>query len=201
MIYEDVKIFSHPRSGTNYLGALVQLNFFEESNFSQRFDSNAHRMSKNAERFIINNPNTGIIYIYRSFNDVINSVFNARKILGLNVESVGQLLNSKYSEVWSKSPVEDYTMKSFKDLNAPTKYKKKVSGHFSKVNMYPEEYWKEHINSWLKLSLKYNNILMLGYEDLKNQFYTTMKSISTFLGVDKENFEDVKEKVGIIPKN
>ncbi len=85
--------------------------------------------------------------------------------------------------------------------NEKSKYRSKVSTHFSNVKLKPREYWEKHINSWFSLDKKYSNVLIVKYENFldNNYFDTEMKKIADFLGVEKENFKNIDRTVGVIP--
>jgi hypothetical protein len=193
--FSRIQIHCHPRSGSHYLAALIDLNFFDGSNYLRHYKkSKPHRFGGQVLREINNHPETAYVYIWRSFEPVSLSMYKMRKRFGLIEDDFDTFLDTKYSEMWRRA--------------VPSRVKVNVlhrervirgsSSLFSRARLVPYEYWKMHIASWKKLEGKENVILVL-YDNLLEHFQGTMLALAQALGSDKDTFLDIKEKVGWTP--
>lgn len=195
----DIKVFGHPRSGTHYVAALIDKNFYDGTNYTRFYHrTKPHVVGSRAVKMLDNNPDMFCVYVWRTGNDVLRSVFNMRGRFGLDEDNYAQFLKRWYSSMWK--PNKKYRIKV--NLLRKTKFVNgKVSGHFRKIKMVPMEYWEYHINFWFDLAAdRPNRIKLICYDSFKTDFYNTMKELSESLGFKKNSFEDIGEQVGWIPQ-
>lgn len=195
MRFERVQIHCHPRSGSHYLAALIDKNFFDGSNYLRHYKkSKPHRMGGQVKREITNHPNTAFVYIWRNFKDVGLSMFNMRKRFGLVEDDFDKFLETKYSSMWRRA------VPSRASVNVLHRQRviKGSSSLFSRINLKPRQFWKSHFDSWERLK-GLDNVILVLYDDLKAHFQSTMLALAQELGSDKDTFQDVTEKVGWTP--
>jgi len=66
MIYDEVRVLAHPRSGSHYLAKLVAINFFDTEDYV-KCCYGGHVCSEE----LALNKNRAILYIYRKEKDVL----------------------------------------------------------------------------------------------------------------------------------
>jgi len=194
MKYTKVRIISHPRSGSHYLAQLIDTNFFDGSNYLRHYGGHSYGRCNNASN------NTGQIYLWRNAEDTLKSLFNMRHRFGLDENNFEIFKNKNISEMYNPNLIvnvhvnnihSDKTIHSVDDFmnRAPTR------------TYTPIEFLKRHKQSWVSLTDSCPNLLIVNYDNLLNEFQTSMRQIAEFLGSEVSSFNQVNEKVGWTPKN
>ena len=181
---EYVRVWGHPRSGNNFLMALMAQNFYGCQWF--QFWS-SHRLSK---KLGVANKH---VYIYRNANDVMRSIFSLRKG-GVDFETFLKIpyRNTRWQGKrvrlfrYHEEPEQAYTgrtkMRMLKDV-AET----------------PPEYHRKHIECFSDWVLKNPALLMVSYDALQgDEFQNEMLRLALFLQSPNRVFSKVKEKVGFV---
>lgn len=187
-MFNSIKVYAHPRSGSNYLAELVDLNFTKTGNYKNVYGD--HTIPP---KDLFDDKDVGYLYIKRNFSDVSKSVFNLRTRFGLDVDTYDKFLESHYSEMFNRHLVTDVKLTHA----GKTTTLSKIVNNFSGIDMKPEEYHLCHINSWLDYG-GLSNVLIINYEDLIADFEKEMKKIANFIGSRESHFTNLKEKVGYI---
>jgi hypothetical protein len=190
--YKKIQVYGHQRSGTHYVSALIERNFFEGSDYLRHYAKNPHALGFEVSV----RDEVGYIYVWRDVADVLKSIYKMKSRFSLNADSFDAFLGSNYSDMWDPSSVGDFKIK-LKTLGSETHLYQPAGARFRNQEYTPEAYWKRHVESWTSLDNK--NIHILKYEDLIGRFETTMRKLSDFLGRDRTAFVNVTEKVGWIP--
>ena len=88
--------------------------------------------------------NTLYIYVDRRFRNVILTLYNMRHEFDISDDiSFEEFYTTRYSKM-------------------------RATGFFKDVNMAPRTFWEEFSNTWIKLSNKYNNIIVCFYDKIIN---------------------------------
>lgn len=191
MKFKDLKVYSHPRTGSHYAAALISTNFFNEQNYLKFYRGHLpYGMSLNPKR-ATTNSNTAFIYIRRNFNDTAKSIFKLRDRFGLNVPNYDKFMITPYSKMWSGHKEVKVIRETLTDLEKV----EGISSFFRNVSMTPKDYHKWHFESWSKIKQQ-NNIFIISYDKLKEDFNAEMSRLAKFLGSDKTNFINIDKKVG-----
>lgn len=184
MKYKRVKVFGVYRSGTHYISALVAKNFFNTENYLHFYSGHSHHH--------IESKDTLNIYIHRNFEDTAKSLFVIRKRMGIKTDDYNVFLNSKLSCLWTNK-IDSEIKTNFLVRKG---IRNEICKDFSKKNITFKDFWSKHVKFWLGKSKSIDNILVVRYEDLLENFHETMMIIANKLGSDKTEFVNIKEKVG-----
>lgn len=187
-----IKVYSHPRSGTHFLEALIALNFYPNvdleikevvwghwSNRKVREEPNPYGKLFGSHIFpdavkIIGHP---AVYIYRDPRSVAYSIWRTPNFINpLYKElSFSEFINSKID--WVGSP-------AFKCRK--------------KFNIF--QHWEKHVLGWMKIAEKNSNLVVVRYEDLKFNPRKELSKIAEVLGFKlPDTMSDVKNPVGLLP--
>jgi hypothetical protein len=202
MRFSKIEIYGHHRSGNHYLAALVCDNFVRNGRDYRGlfYDPSVHLDANKLSPFIRSRQSVAMLYIMRNWEDVARSVFEFRHRMGLNVEDFEEYLNKTYKEMWSENvpPFVAEVNWRVKKVRASRPGGRMLMD----VEMKPEEYWKYHVNSWLRASRKVPNVMVVRYERLLGRFNPTMNQIAQFLRTKVDGFSNVEERVGwrVLPK-
>lgn len=192
--YKWIRVYGHQRSGTHYLAALIDKNFYDSAGYLRHYaPENPHALFHEVSI----RPDVAYVYIWRRFEDVAQSIFRMRNRFGLNVDNFDTFLCTKYSDMWDPSAVGEVdvivnTINNVKRVNKPAGQKLGGKKHT------PEEYWRLHVESWKRSGNE--NVFLTNYEDLQYRFQESMHQLAEFIGADRANFIDVEQKVGWVQK-
>lgn len=192
--YKWVRVYGHQRSGTHYLAALIDKNFYDSAGYIRHYAlDNPHALYNEVSI----RPDVAYIYIWRRFEDVAKSIFRMRNRFGLNIDNFDTFLCTKYSDMWNPSAVGKVdvivnTINDVKRVHEPAGQK------FGDKKFTPEEYWRLHVKSWGQSG--YENVFLINYDNLRYRFQESMHQLAGFIGIDRESFIDVEETVGWIPR-
>lgn len=197
--FKKVQVCGHPRSGTHYITGLIHLNFFNNSgNYIKHYGGHGLGNKKAGQR-ARHNLDTAYVYIWRNFEDVSKSIFKMRLRFGIPRQiTYEEFIAYKYSRMWTKQ-IGNFVIK-VRNLNGNIKYAESVTSMFKNIQLTPKEYWKLHLKSWFELAKEIKNVMIVSYDELKNDFNGTMKELACYLGADKLTFLDIREQIGWIPE-
>ncbi|MAY82587.1 MAG: hypothetical protein CMP59_00475 [Flavobacteriales bacterium] len=189
MNYKEIRIYAHPRSGSNYFASIINQNFSRKEN-----DRDIYGGHKLPGDMVKNNPSIAYLYIKRDFKSVLDSIFKMKERFGLLVKNKEELENCIYKDIYNPR-LKSYI--KFKN-NDGSRVESKVSKFFANIEMSPKQYHELHIRKWEE-NEKYQNFYSVNYNDLMDDFDSTMKRIAVFLGHEIQEFKNIKGKVGYIP--
>lgn len=191
----NVEVYSHQRSGTHYLAALISKNFFGKTHYKSLIPKHVHATPRKGKW----EPPHGTfkLYIYRNQNDVLYSIWKMRKVFGLTTETYNDFVVTPYN-LQSKRRREPLAERDFAVINLRTELQIQKTNLVSFANCIsvPQERHRVHLKRWRERTNTRDDILMVKYEDLKSNFDRTMFNIAKFLKLDVQPFVDIKEKVG-----
>jgi hypothetical protein len=183
-----IKIHSHPRSGTNYLGSLLKLNFYNNidlktqgkwGHWSNRLDFNQPVMYGRLfgdHSFNLINNKTPKIYIYRDGRSVALSVWKSYNFNNKNIENMCFSDYLRHKIDWEGSP-----------------------GVKSKPKNNIIEHWLRHVNVWHKYSIN-NGMMLVRYEELFTKTEKVLNDIANFYDLKfNDDFKNMDELVGPSP--
>jgi len=186
MIYNNIKITGHQRTGTHYIAALICLNFLDTKEYVKYYAN--HKMPSMAK-----NKNIAYIYTWRDFDSTSKSVIKMRGRFGLQTDSYDEFLNTKYSVMWADTK---YIPINVKDLYGNVVKTDKVSTYFRNIHKTPKEWWSLYYQKWDASAKSNSNIIRINYNDVMADFDKTLLELSVKLGSKIKIFEDIKERVG-----
>lgn len=192
-LLEDVglRVHSHPRSGTHWLQAVLNENFVHAENYydiywnrpEHGFPDRYEDWGSDLKRF----------YIFRRFDSVAYSFLKParREQYGLSDISLDKFAHTPWNELVSV----DGTWKGIWEGS-------EVSGAvldnhgFALETRTPYEFWNDHVTAWLQWANEREDVLVVEYEALKNEFQKEMAKVGEFLGKPHENYVEVTRQVG-----
>jgi len=187
MRYRQILCTGHPRSGTHYITALISINFLDDADYLKIYRN--HEFPD-----LVQDANTAYIHIWRDFEGIAKSIYVLKDRFGLDVGSYEEYLKGRYSDMWKmKDP--DKVVINARNLWGRVKIKG-VSDFFKGVDMKPQEFWEHYNGVWLEWAKENLNVLSVKYDDVVDNFKSTMVSIAVRLGSDLTEFENIARKVG-----
>ncbi len=190
-----VKVYSHPRSGTHFLEAFLAKNFYKKKDLkieeiawghwsNRKIKKEGNLYGKLFGNHYFANRNTNDqpkIYIYRDGRAVAYSIWKTPNFLNKEDSklSFNAFLNTKID--WQGTP------------------SLKVD---PKLTIF--EHWSEHFISWRGMADKNDNILMIRYEDLKDQPYEVYKKIHAKFFKKQQlllpnEIDEISKPLGLLP--
>lgn len=183
MGYKDFKVASFPRSGTHYLLALLNLNFWQGGNYCKYlYRSTGHKLHLEEE----GDPDWAIFYIWRLFDGVAASVFAMRDDWCLDEDDYQRFLQRPLGEMYNPARA------GCACLNGEPR--RGVNSTFEDNPFILREAWKNHIATWTGKQLP--NLFVVSYDRLLSNFDDEMLEIAEFLGSKKREFKNIKKRVG-----
>lgn len=183
-----VKIIGHNRTGNHWLCGLVAKNFFDNLENYMSYWKGTHRIPDDDW---IPDSGTKYIYIHRKWEDVAKSCFELRKQWGINVNDFNTWGKTNYCDMFKRFKSEDW---EYYDGTGNKSIVGKSTKYWEKIDMTPKQYFDHHVAYWKNIDA--SNLLIVTYENLKNDFHSTMLKIAKFLESNKTNFEDIKFRIG-----
>ena len=93
MKYKNILSTGHPRSGTHYITALISVNFLDDTDYFKIYRN--HELPD-----LVEDPDFAYLHIWRDFKAVSRSIYVLKERFGLDVDSYGQFLKRRYSDMW-----------------------------------------------------------------------------------------------------
>jgi len=196
-----VQIQGHPRSGNNYLGALISINFYNNPNHSYFMNKRVHSLPTAI------NPDKRYIYIYRAdFNAVAKSLWAMRSQFAFASDdpkfTFKDFLKTKYIDMVRLHPQYElrFAEEEVRTVVRHGDHKKESTGEsttFAGKEYTPKEYWELHIQRWTSSAKRHDNILVVKYEDLKKDFTNQMHRVAEHLDSPRQKkYNNFNHKVG-----
>jgi len=192
MKYSDVHVYSHQRSGSHYVTALVDANFFNGRDYIRHYKN--HPIGPQVVNQIVNLPQVLFLYVWRDFYKTAQSIFKQRKRFGLHVESYDDFLASPYNQMWSNENEFD-VVTDYNYLNRAGQ-EVGVSYYFANINMTPKKFWEEHLAFWRGVAAEHENVHLMKFDDLLDDFNGELAKLAKAVGSDKTEFVNIEERVG-----
>ena len=190
-----VKVYSHPRSGTHFLEAFLTKNFYAKKDLSINEVTWGHWSNRKL------NPNGnpyGKLFGSHLFGNLINTP--NRKIY---------IIRDGRSVAYSVWKTDNFIHKDLQEISFKEFLRTKIDWHGTPaLESLPKytiiEHWHMHVNSWLELEKKDNNLLVIYYEDLvSNPYDIYLKIHDKFFSKKKKLYKDqldtIKKPVGLLP--
>lgn len=185
-----IKIYSHPRSGTNYLGALLKENFYKDIDLSKEGGwghwSNTIMFDEPVEHGVLFGTHQGPthrkardsgVYIYRDVRAVSLSVWKSFNFLNDEHKklSFSKFLRTKLD--WKNSP-----------------------GYKSRPRETVVEQWYRHVNEWAKEARRRDDLSLIRYEDLMKNPKKALDKLAEERGLQyTKGFKPLTKMVGPSP--
>lgn len=196
--YDKIQVCGHPRSGTHFAAALIDLNFFDGTGYLRHYKKpHAHLLGNEALPLITQKPNWLFIYVWRDLDAVLNSLFKARQRFGLRVNSADALRNSRYCDIWTKD--REALGGEFKiTINTKDRVRKKgsVFPYFRSIEHTAAGYWSMHIRSWEILTTSCSNVMLIHYGTLISNVSLELARIGEQLEAMPRSYKKLDERVG-----
>jgi len=187
MRYRQILCTGYPRSGTHYITALISINFLDDADYLKIYRN--HEFPD-----LVQDANTAYIHIWRDFEGIAKSIYVLKERFGLDVGSYEEFLKGSYSDMWKmKDP--DKVVINARNLWGRVKIKG-ISDFFKDVDMKPREFWEHYNGVWLECTKENPNVLSIKYDDVIDNFKSTMVSLAVRLGSDLTEFKSIARKVG-----
>jgi len=187
MKYKNILSTGHPRSGTHYITALISVNFLDDTDYFKIYRN--HELPD-----LVEDPDFAYLHIWRDFKAVSRSIYVLKERFGLDVDSYGQFLKRRYSDMWRVGD-PDKVVTNANNLYGQAKIKG-VSDFFKDVNMRPREFWEHYNGVWERCAEGNPNVVSVKYDDMINNFQSTMAYLASRLGSGLMEFKNIDRKVG-----
>lgn len=190
MNYTNFTVYGFPRSGQHYLSALVARNFFDDSFYEGR--TGAHKLTSPH----LGSDDTAILYVVRYFEAVAASIFKVRHHFRLRAYDLRALKELPVEQMFTPELSGTVDFNPMGKVERITKQGKAFLG----VKGTLKRAWRDHISAWSALAAKHGNVHIVQYNQLTGtQFDDAMLKVARFLGSDKTEFENIRERVGWYP--
>jgi len=189
MKYKTVKVASHPRSGSHWIMRLIDMNFFDGTDYLRHYGG--HPFGNEPRSLGYFKPKQAVIYTYRNLDSTADSVYRMRHRFGLDQDDYEKFCATPMKDMYNTNLKVDTFRNTIKD----TKYVDEVDWLFRSRTETVSEYMIKHKQSWMVHDGK-PNFLTVSYDDLVSSFHGTMLNIAHFLGSDKTEFIDENKRVG-----
>lgn len=196
-----VQIQGHPRSGNNYLGALISINFYNNPHHAKFMNKRVHALYNKLD------PDKRYFYIYRAdWDAVAKSLWAMRSQFAFASDDPNftfkDFLNTTYADMVVIHPNrEPIQLNANERIVAHYGDKKRTPNReaatFAGKNFKPKEFWRFHINYWKALAEANDNILIVKYENLLKDFHKQMNRIAAHLdSPSQKKYNNFNHKVG-----
>jgi len=192
MRFKKILIQSHPRSGSHYFARLIDINFYNGGDYLQHYGSHVAPTSK----YFNLCKTTGGFYLWRNTEDTIKSIYNMRHRFGLDEDDFNVFTKKTLSEMYTPNLLVNVAVNNVQKRRIDNT----VNNMLSTYNVTAEQYILEHKKQWFEYCDSHSNIMVICYDELKNDFNHTMSDVAKFIGSSKNtNFLNDREKIGWVP--
>lgn len=179
-----IQVYSHPRSGTNYLAALIAQNFYPDKDMSTPAGEIGHW----AARVVVgSNPYGALfgghrlyygqkvhgVYVYRDGRDVALSLWRTKAFLHPG---------------WADIPLSVF-LRTYLDWRGSPGHRERGDRHLTIL-----EHWQLHLTLWRR-----SGAMLIRYEDAVRDPLATLVGIARRFGLGSFQFRRVDEPVGWYP--
>ncbi len=190
MKYKTIKIPGHPRSGSHWINHLIDINFFDGSDYIRHYGGHPWGNEPRAAQYL-SQRGQAVLYTYRNLDDAINSMYRMRHRFGLGRDNYEEFKNTPMKKMYNpKLKVE-----AIVDAINHREVVNQVDGLLAQRSETIGEYLTAHKQSWVQHESK-TNFMLVCYDELVSNFQGTMIKIANFLGSDKNTFIDEERRVG-----
>ncbi len=190
MKYKTIKIPGHPRSGSHWINRIIDLNFFDGSDYLRHYGGHPWGNGRRAPIYL-NAPKQAVIYTHRNIEDTVNSIYRMRHRFGLDQDDYEKFSTTPMKRMYNPRLKVDAVRDTIKKTDKITQVDRLLAQRTETV----PEYIKKHIHSWRE-HINKSNFMFLYYDDLANNFEETMLRVAHFLGSNKTQFQDEQKRVG-----
>lgn len=198
-------VHGHPRSGTHYLMAVLNENFIHRPGpFRDAFGHDRH-----ADRHLHGLPEQSDptwyeegrhFYIWREFSGVAASILKMPERFGIAEKlTLDEFRNARWSEIYAgKIPWKWRQIRSLDEEGKVERGNGTAFGttfHQMAIDWNTHDFWEHHVKCWKTFSRERDNIYVLKYEDLINDFQGVMEAVACWLGEEVTSFSQVRKKV------
>jgi hypothetical protein len=193
-------LHSHPRSGTHYLMALLDENFIQHP--GERFrDAFGH--DRHVNRHLHGLPDQcdptwfdsgHHFYIWRGWEGVANSILSMPERFGITEElTLEEFSQAKWSDIYT--PKVRWAWRQWGKVERGDGTAFGATFHKEAINYNTKEFWEHHKKTWQEFAKTRDNVYIVKYESLLNDFQITMSNIALWLGKPVGDLKQIEEKV------
>lgn len=180
-----IKVYSHPRSGTHFVAALLGVNLYNISDQRKLLTKYVHNPPSDAKY------DHKIIYVYRDFDGVAKSLWNMRHHMRLDAENFDSFISKDISDLEYKIDKVEFSFTNAK--GAMTIVKKRPFGHFRNAlckrhNL--QQYHAERLRQWFQSG---KADLFIKYEDLVSSKKNRIRFLERAAELAGREFRELKE--------
>lgn len=190
MKYKTVKIPGHQRSGSHWINRLIDINFFNGSDYTRHYGGHPWGNEARANQYL-NTKGQAVFYTHRNLEDAINSAYRIRHRLGLDEDDYEKFKTTPMKNMHNKNLKAEAIVNDAKNTRVVRTVDTLLEHRTETIG----EYLSAHYNSW-KVHEDKDNFMFICYDDLVNDFQGTMLKIAKFLGSNKTEFVDETKRVG-----
>ena len=190
MKYKTVKLPGHPRSGSHWFNRLIDINFFDGTDYLRHYGGHPFGDHPRAAKYL-QTPGQAVIYTHRSVTCTTKSIYKMRHRFGLIEDDYEKFCNTPMKDMYNANGTADVIRDTMNERIEVVEVDALFRGRPETV----PEYITKHKASWGRHVGK-GNFMMVSYDDLATDFHETMLRIAHFLGSDKTEFIDENKRVG-----
>jgi hypothetical protein len=187
MKFNTLQVVGHRRSGTHFVAAATSVNLMQSDDYMKIYGK--HMTAERAK--VLENPDTGFIFVIRPFPEVARSMFEMRSRFGLSVPTYNEFLQRTYAEMWTDKLEVRVISKTLTTEKTVTK----VGGGLKGIKLNPRDFWRKYNKSWKKLSNQ-ENVFILAYADLIQKYEDTIKALGEWAEVPITEIRPIDQRVG-----
>lgn len=196
----EYHLHSHPRSGTHYLMALLDKNFIHHSGEKFR-DAFGH--DRHSNRHLHGLPeqcdptwfDSGRhFYIWREWEDVAKSILRMPERFGITEEmTLAEFSAARWSDIYT--PKVPWVWRQWGGVERGDGTAFGATFQKEAINWNTKEFWEHHRDTWREFAETRDNVWIVKYESLVNNFQTAMSNIALWLGKPVADLQQVETKV------
>ncbi len=192
MIHKSFHLYSHQRSGSHYIAAVIAKNFFPGKDYLQFYKN--HPTGPVIEGEIVNLPDVLFIYCWRAMEPTLRSIFKLKKRFGLKVDTYEKFLVTPYAQMWTETGERELVHFNYLKNQG---IEMDISYYFRNVNRTPPDQWKAHKDWWEQMWECHPNVMLVCYDHIRDHFKDQMDLVAEKLGVPvKDHYLNIVERVG-----
>jgi len=190
MKYRTMKIPGHQRSGSHWINRLIDVNFFDGSDYLRHYGGHPWGDDRRVPIYL-GTPNQAVIYTWRNLDDTVNSIYRMRHRFGLDRDDYKQFCTTPIRLMYNPSLHVVAYRDTVKTQDTITEVDRFLATRSETV----PDYILNHKKSW-EVHARRPNFMFVKYDDLVDDFRGGMLKIAQFLGSDKTEFVDEQRRVG-----
>lgn len=190
MKYKTVRIPGHPRSGSHWINHLIDINFFDGSDYIRHYGGHPWGNEQRSLNYL-SQPGQAVLYTYRNREDAVNSVYRMRHRFGLDRDNYEEFKNTPMRQMYNPNLKFEAVVNKINKTESVTQVDRLFALRTETIGKYltaHKQSWKQHEGR--------ANFMFVCYDELVSDFQGTMLKIAKFLGSDKTKFIDEENRVG-----